>query len=595
MKVSENMKKILPILIVGVLVLSGFGVAALTQDFENQPPSAPAIDGPREVRPNKSYEWSFKAIDPDGDDLYYEIDWRDGEFEEWIGPYESDEEIKVNHTYHVLDYVIIKARAKDIYGTVGNWSDYEIEISENIQQFSSISNQNSRLGTTEMQNNNEIFGNHPPYAPSNYYPAGWNVDVDVNLSWDGGDPDPGDTVTYGVYFGPNPDPPLVAIVGPYPWNQTRIEYDPGTLIYCQDFYMSIVAHDNHGAETSGDTCCFFTCCPPSAPDIDGEKGVVPGEEFDYYFTAISPVEVDVKYYIDWGDGTADETDYYQSGETVTIGHAYPCKGTIIIKAYAEDIYGAVGPEGYYIVKWKPRNIAQSSQQSATGSSSQNVMNIALSSRTLINNGTLSGYVNDTSGNPIEEALVRVHFHGTYEEDYSDSTGYYHVTNIPICYCLKNATCSKEDYKTEWVLLSIAENTTYDFVLNSINNPPETPKMDGPVSPKIGIEYEYIFYTTDPDGDDVSYYIEWGDGAVTDWIGPYASGEEVIVSHTWTAKGIYLLRCKAKDHPYEAESDWLEILIRVPPRNKAIFNSLLLKFLEQFPKVFPILGQLQGMQ
>ncbi len=80
------------------------------------------------------------------------------------------------------------------------------------------------------------------------------------------------------------------------------------------------------------------------------------------------------------------------------------------------------------------------------------------------NGSLSGYVYDTGMNPIEEALIRVHFHGTYREDYSDSTGFYHVTNIPICYCLKNATCFKEGYKTEWVLLSITENTTHDFVL-----------------------------------------------------------------------------------------------------------------------------------
>ena len=83
------------------------------------------------------------------------------------------------------------------------------------------------------------------------------------------------------------------------------------------------------------------------------------------------------------------------------------------------------------------------------------------SRIIINNGSLLGYVNDTSGNPIEEALVRVYFHETYEEDYSDSTGCYHVTNIPICYCLKNATCSKEGYKTEWVLLSIVENRYTD--------------------------------------------------------------------------------------------------------------------------------------
>jgi hypothetical protein len=34
---------------------------------------------------------------------------------------------------------------------------------------------------------------------------------------------------------------------------------------------------------------------------------------------------------------------------------------------------------------------------------------------------------------------------------------------------KNATCSKEGYKTEWVLLSIGENTTYDFTLYPLDS------------------------------------------------------------------------------------------------------------------------------
>jgi hypothetical protein len=67
-------------------------------------------------------------------------------------------------------------------------------------------------------------------------------------------------------------------------------------------------------------------------------------------------------------------------------------------------------------------------------------------------------------NPIEGARVRVYFHETYEEDYTDSSGYYKVDNIPICFCLKNCTASKQGYKTKWILLPIDEKTTYDFVL-----------------------------------------------------------------------------------------------------------------------------------
>jgi len=83
---------------------------------------------------------------------------------------------------------------------------------------------------------------------------------------------------------------------------------------------------------------------------------------------------------------------------------------------------------------------------------------------IINKGTLSGYVNDSSMNPIKGARVRVHFHGTYEENYSDSSGYYTVDNIPICYCLKNCTAHKKGYKTTWTLLAVDENTIHDFVL-----------------------------------------------------------------------------------------------------------------------------------
>ena len=79
-------------------------------------------------------------------------------------------------------------------------------------------------------------------------------------------------------------------------------------------------------------------------------------------------------------------------------------------------------------------------------------------------GTLSGYVTDVAAHPIEGALVRVYFHETYRENYSDATGYYHVTDIPLCYCVKNATCTKEGYHPTWVLLSITENTAHDFVL-----------------------------------------------------------------------------------------------------------------------------------
>jgi len=52
-------------------------------------------------------------------------------------------------------------------------------------------------------------------------------------------------------------------------------------------------------------------------------------------------------------------------------------------------------------------------------------------------GTLSGYVKDTSMNPIEGAVIRALCGENYFENVSDSSGYYNIDNIPIVFCLWN--------------------------------------------------------------------------------------------------------------------------------------------------------------
>jgi hypothetical protein len=164
-----------------------------------------------------------------------------------------------------------------------------------------------------------------------------------------------------------------------------------------------------------------------------------------------------------------------------------------------------------------------------------------------NNGNLSGYVNDTIMNPIEGALVRVYFHETYRENYSDSSGYYHVSDIPICYCMKNCTASKEGYKSDWVLLSITEDTKYNFVLTL----DDTPALDPPYGPTEGfVNVSYTFYFVIPEGpqyEGVFIIWDWGDGSYSEWIGPYSSGEIASVTHMWSAPGDYDIRVRVKDN------------------------------------------------
>ncbi|MCK5261019.1 MAG: rhodanese-like domain-containing protein [Thermoplasmatales archaeon] len=92
-----------------------------------------------------------------------------------------------------------------------------------------------------------------------------------------------------------------------------------------------------------------------------------------------------------------------------------------------------------------------------------------------------------------------------------------------------------------------------------NQPPDAPTITGSTEGEPGVEYEYIFNATDLDGEDIYYYIDWGDENYSGWIGPYPSGEDVIVNHTWDEIGIYNISAKAKD-VYGDEGNWSEPLI-----------------------------------
>jgi hypothetical protein len=79
-----------------------------------------------------------------------------------------------------------------------------------------------------------------------------------------------------------------------------------------------------------------------------------------------------------------------------------------------------------------------------------------------------------------------------------------------------------------------------------NEPPAKVSIDGPSWGFGGTDYEFTFTTTDPDGHDLYYKINWDDGSVEEWLGPYSSGEAFTLSHSWKEKGIYWVKAWAKD-------------------------------------------------
>ncbi|MGF3585330.1 MAG: PKD domain-containing protein, partial [Thermoplasmatota archaeon] len=132
------------------------------------------------------------------------------------------------------------------------------------------------------------------------------------------------------------------------------------------------------------------------------------------------------------------------------------------------------------------------------------------------------------------------------------------------------------------------SNTYPFIVTE-NQPPNTPEISGPTSGKPGVELTYTVMTTDPNNDDVYYYIDWGDNSNTGWIGPNASGGTVTVKHTFTKKGTYTINYRAKDI-YGLQSGWGTLKVTVPRTKVPLINRLL----DRFPNLFPILRHLLGL-
>jgi hypothetical protein len=135
---------------------------------------------------------------------------------------------------------------------------------------------------------------------------------------------------------------------------------------------------------------------------------------------------------------------------------------------------------------------------------------------------------------------------------------------------------------------------YDLFYNAlINHAPVTPgRPSGSLTGNVRDEYVYTSIGFDADNDSIYFMFDWGDKTNSGWVGPYNSGENVSLSHSWNKKGDYNVRVKAIDDPNNDgnlsdgyETDWSDSLLISMPKGKQIsatdFIELLKKFIDRF--------------
>jgi len=128
--------------------------------------------------------------------------------------------------------------------------------------------------------------------------------------------------------------------------------------------------------------------------------------------------------------------------------------------------------------------------------------------------------------------------------------------------------------------------------SNLNQQPFQPERpSGVASGKSGTEYVFSSRTIDPFSLDLYYLWDWGDGTISEWSGPYHSGETCSASHIWSNRGNYEIKVKAKNID-NAESDWSDPLpITMPYTMKNPLQQFLAWLFQWFPYAFPLLQYL----
>jgi hypothetical protein len=134
-------------------------------------------------------------------------------------------------------------------------------------------------------------------------------------------------------------------------------------------------------------------------------------------------------------------------------------------------------------------------------------------------------------------------------------------------------------------------TAYQYIPSVQGDPPGAPTINGPANGDAGDTLTYSFSAVDPDGDDVRFIVEWGDGN-TDTTGFVASGATQTADHIWATPATYTITAKAEDTNGNIgpESTFTVTI----PRNKVVNANPFIQFLQNHPNIFPLLRQLFGL-
>lgn len=458
------------------------------------PPSTPSQpSGPSSGYVGIDYTYSTSSTEINGDDIKYGVDW-DGDdvIDEWTDFYPSGQTVHITHAWDSVGTYNVKVKARDIFGKESG--------------FSSIKQVDISIGDPPLK----------PLKPSGDTEGLHSKSYSYSSSTT--DPNAGDKIYYKFDWN---DFTSTDWLGPYNSGQSVSEShrwdDPGT------YNVKVKAKDLAGSESPWSDALTVEMgnTAPDIPDrpVGPSSGIV-GVSYTYSTDTSDNERDDVEYFFEWGD-------YQNSGwvSSPFASHTWLNPGDYAIRVKARDQWDESGWSSYKTV--------------------------------VLDEGSLSVEIQaDPDAAMVGEEIQfnAIPIGGiepfTFNWDFGDGN-----TST-----LQNPTHIYESMGQYTVSVSALDKigafgsnyTTVDIILT---HPPDIPIIiDGPNQIIVGQEAQYNFSATDPDGDNVYIMVDWGDNSENLWYGPYPSGQEISLKHTWENDDSYNIKAKSKDI-HEYESDW----------------------------------------
>ncbi|MBN2065864.1 MAG: PKD domain-containing protein [Candidatus Thermoplasmatota archaeon] len=397
--------------------------------------------------------------------------------------------------------------------------------------------------------------------------------------WNGGT----STLTWNlgiVHTWISPNPTSGSSTGPTDKDTVTVTIDTtGLTPGIHNGFVSISANDGGGVRYFNIQCEVNE--PPNTPSTPtgpstGETGI-----YYTYSTSTTDPEGDMMRY----GSDADDDDivnhwspyYYPSGATYIVNIKFPAPGTYHLRIKAEDVYG--GQSDFSLAKTiviTGSNHVPNNPSTPVGPSSGEIgIFYDFTTSTSDPDGDDVKYGWDWNGDDVIDEWTGLSSSGT-----SITTS--HSWTSPGTYNIKVVAEDEHGAQSDFSLVKT--------ITISGNNPPNKPATPtGPSNGKTGFSYTYATSSTDPDGDQVYYMFDWGDGTDTGWLGPYTSGQSASASHSWTSEGTFPVKVKAKDTE-DAMSVWSDSLLITLPRTKES-KGVLPIFFENHPLLFSLMQKL----